>query len=109
MVNTVNNLAEEKTEEQLIEIAEIINKVAKNKFPFFSTETSKAERNKIIADYNGISVDVLVGSANYDKLWIEYRDANYLKYISVLVDETLLTEKEIFSLFYVMELERKKG
>ena len=106
MIITVNNLVEEKTEERMIEIVEIINSFAKNKFPFFSSETSKAEKNKILADYNGISVDVLISSPNYEKLINEYRDEYILTYISLLAEETLLTEKEIFSLFYVMEVER---
>ena len=107
LVDVVEKLASEKTIEQLEEIIKICNHIANDHFPFFYFDTTKAERNKIVADCNGISVDTLISSPNYDKLFIEYRDEHMSEYISKIMTETFLTEKEIYGLFYCIDIANK--
>ena len=78
-------------------------KVTSKEFPFFTTETSKEESEKLVADFFGMTVSEFSNSPNHDQLQFDYIGGMFPTYVKRLMEECELTEIEVYSIFYFIE------
>jgi len=79
-----------------------LNEVVKNlieKFSEASAPKDKAELNKVIAEFHGISVLDLINSPNYDRLTQEWGDSYYQRIIDIIM-ESGLNHKQASAILY---------
>jgi hypothetical protein len=79
-----------------------INKINKEKFgkdvnEIMSCFNDKKEMNRLVSDFNGISIDTLINSINYDKLISEFSDTKIVSLLEYLENQEF-SKKEAYAI-----------